>query len=469
MKTNSGKYKPYPIYKPSGVGWLGEIPEHWKEKRFCFLFSFSKGLNITKENLRDEGIPCVNYGEIHSKYGFEVNPEKNELKCVDEKYVDTSTESLLKYGNFVFADTSEDIEGSGNFTYLSGNTRVFAGYHTIIARPVANIVHRYIAFLFDSIDYRTQIRSEVTGIKVYSITKTILKDTVVFLPPLPEQRAIAAFLDRETAKIDALVEKERKMIELLKEKRSALITNAVTKGLDPNVKLKPSGVEWIGEIPEHWEVRRWRFLCKPVSLRIDEKNILEHEKEISFVPMEDIPETDMYLEPQKVSMLSDVINGYTYFRNDDILIAKITPCFENGKGCIANNLINSIGFGSTELYVYRPNKEIAVVKYLFLVTKLSDFRGLGEASMKGSAGQQRVPEIFVKDFFTPLPSLSEQRAIAAFLDRETAKIDKLIGKIEQQIELLIEYRQSLITSAVTGKIDVSNSLNTNVREEPHSL
>lgn len=240
MKTNGGKYKPYPTYKPSGVEWIGKIPEHWVEKRFCFLFSFNKGLSITKENLQDEGIPCVNYGEIHSKYGFEVNPENNELKCVDEKYVDTSTESLLKHEDFVFADTSEDIEGSGNFTYLSGNTRVFAGYHTIIARPIANIFLRYMAFLFDSIDYRTQIRSEVSGIKVYSITKTILKDTIVFLPPLPEQRAIAAFLDRETAKMDKLIEKIEQQIGLLKEYRQSLITSAVTGKIDVSTSRNTS-------------------------------------------------------------------------------------------------------------------------------------------------------------------------------------------------------------------------------------
>lgn len=254
---NKEKYKHYPKYKASEVGWIGEIPDEWKGKRFRFLFSFNNGLNITKENLQDEGIPCVSYGEIHSKYGFQVDPEKNELKCVDKKYIETSSKSLLKYGDFVFADTSEDIEGSGNFTYLNGNSATFAGYHTIITRPVENFIHRYVAYLFDSLIYRTQIRSEVSGIKVYSITKNILKDTIVILPPIPEQQAIATFLDRETDRINGIITKQTQMIDLLKEKRSALITQAVTKGLDPNAKMKSSGVKWIGEIPEKWEIRKF--------------------------------------------------------------------------------------------------------------------------------------------------------------------------------------------------------------------
>lgn len=117
MKNNGSKYKPYSAYKSSGVEWIGEIPEGWTEKRFCFLFSFKKGLSITKENLQDEGVPCVNYGEIHSKYGFEVDPKRHELKCVSADYLKNGQNSLLNYGDFVFADTSEDIEGSGNFTY----------------------------------------------------------------------------------------------------------------------------------------------------------------------------------------------------------------------------------------------------------------------------------------------------------------------------------------------------------------
>ena len=132
MDSTQTTFQKYPAYKDSGVEWLGEIPEHWETSRLRNVFSFSKGLTITKENLQEKGIYCVNYGEIHSKFGFEVNPEIHELKCVSEEYLLSDSSSLLKKGDFVFADTSEDIEGSGNFTYLNSDLSTFAGYHTII-------------------------------------------------------------------------------------------------------------------------------------------------------------------------------------------------------------------------------------------------------------------------------------------------------------------------------------------------
>src|SRR5690554_431126 len=134
----------YDSYKDSGIEWLEALPNHWELKRLKNIFSFGTGLSITKKNLLDAGVPCVNYGEIHSKYGFEVNPQVHILKCVEEEYLNTSKRSLLKKGDFIFADTSEDIEGSGNFTYLNSDIKVFAGYHTIAAKPKCKINPRFI-------------------------------------------------------------------------------------------------------------------------------------------------------------------------------------------------------------------------------------------------------------------------------------------------------------------------------------
>ncbi|KKZ56073.1 restriction endonuclease subunit S [Haemophilus haemolyticus] len=213
--------------KDSGVEWIGQVPEHWEVKRFRNLFDFGKGLSITKENLQDEGIPCVNYGEIHSKYGFEVIPERDALKCVDSKYL-VFKNSMLNKGDFVFADTSEDIEGSGNFTYLNSSTRIFAGYHTIITRLKITAIHRYIAYYFDSLSFRNQIRNKVKGVKVFSITQSILKGTFVLLPNLKEQQQIANYLDTQTAKIDQAIALKTAHIEKLKEYKSVLINNVVT-------------------------------------------------------------------------------------------------------------------------------------------------------------------------------------------------------------------------------------------------
>ncbi len=214
--------------KDSGVVWIGDIPEHWEVKRFRYIFNLDKGLTITKENLIDEGIPCVNYGEIHSKYGFEVNPDIHDLKCVEKEYSFISPSSLLKKGDFVFADTSEDIEGSGNFTYLNSDKETFAGYHTIIAKPKIKLFARFLAYAFDSLPFRNQIRSSVKGVKVFSITQTILKELFVWLPPIDEQKQISSYLDNQSAKIDKAISLQQKQIEKLKEYKTVLIDNAVT-------------------------------------------------------------------------------------------------------------------------------------------------------------------------------------------------------------------------------------------------
>lgn len=218
--------------KDSGVEWLGEVPENWNFDKFRYIFNFSKGLTITKADLMETGIPCVNYGEIHSKYGFEVSAERHALKCVDSSYIETDKSSLMSNGDFVFADTSEDLEGAGNFTHVSGDTNIFAGYHTIIARQRKNNNARFLAYLIDSKVFRTQIRLAVKGVKVFSITQAILRDSSVWLPNITEQMAISNFLDDKTAKIDTLVAKARQAIELMKERRTALISAAVTGKID---------------------------------------------------------------------------------------------------------------------------------------------------------------------------------------------------------------------------------------------
>ena len=221
-------WQPYEAYKPSGVEWLGDVPEHWEVKRNRFVFVFSKGLSITKENLQEDGIPCINYGEIHSKYGFEFNPTDNELKCVAKEYSDAFGNCLLNEGDFVFADTSEDYEGSGNFSYLNQGEPAFAGYHTIIARPLTAVNSRFFAYVFDSVPHRLQIQITVKGVKVFSISQDVLKDIYSWMPSLGEQTTIVEFLDQETARIDAIIRETERSIELLKEHRSALITAAVT-------------------------------------------------------------------------------------------------------------------------------------------------------------------------------------------------------------------------------------------------
>jgi type I restriction enzyme S subunit len=443
----------YERYKASDIEWLGEIPEHWQLKRFRYCFVNSKGLSITKENLIDEGIPCVNYGEIHSKYGFEVNPEIHPLLCVAQKYLETNSSSLLNQGDFVFADTSEDIEGSGNFTHLASNEQAFAGYHTVISRLKTEANPRFIAYSFDSIAYRTQIRTRVQGVKVFSITNKILKDTILWFPSSKEQTAIVNYLDEKTNKIDQLVANKKEQIEKLKEIRQIEINTAVTKGLNPNAELKPSGIDWLGDIPEHWEIKRLKnhLILNP------EKGKSGFDKDskmlATFLPMEMVFEDGTFDSSIQLP-LNELWNGYTYFKKGDVLLAKITPCFENGKGTILKNLPTVVGFGTTEFHVLRSRDFKLLNEYIFCVIRSEMFMKIGEAMMTGAAGQKRIPSSFIKSFVIGIPPINEQIKIINHLDEKTQKIDQLVANIKKQIKKLEEIRKIEIYNAVTGKIKV---------------
>ena len=213
---------------------------------------------------------------------------------------------------------------------------------------------------------------------------------------------------------------------------------------------KPSGVEWLGDVPAHWEVKRLKYVAE-LNPSASEARRLEPDMEVSFVPMESVGEYGG-LDLSATKELDDVASGYTYFSDGDVLIAKITPCFENGKGSLAEGLVNGVAFGTTELHVLRCQAGFDK-KFAFYLTLTDAFRKMGEADMYGAGGQKRVPELFVANLKHPVPPLPEQRAIAGFLDRETARIDGLVAKKERLIELLQEKRVALITSAVTKGLD----------------
>jgi type I restriction enzyme, S subunit len=222
-------------------------------------------------------------------------------------------------------------------------------------------------------------------------------------------------------------------------------------------KCKSSSSEWLENVPQHWDVKRGRFCTRvnPPTRRIDS---LESDEEVSFVPMEAIGERGG-IDLQRTVQLDDVAGGYTEFENGDVIVAKITPCFENGKGALAEGLLNGVALGTTELHVLRalPGLER---RYLFYLTISWGYRKAGEAEMYGAGGQKRVPSEFCKDYRTPFPPLSEQTAIANFLDRETSKIDGLIAKKSQLIKKLAERRNALISRALTRGLTGKTALDT---------
>ncbi len=280
----------------------------------------------------------------------------------------------------------------------------------------------------------------------------IVKSIIVSVPPIAEQRAIVAYLDRKTADIERFITQKRQLIALLHEQKAAIINRAVTQGLNPDVPMKASGVEWVGEVPAHWEVRRLRFLARLNPSKTSSTNEWPSEQEVVFLPMENIS-VNGRIDNSTRKPISEVSSGFTFFGRGDVVIAKITPCFENGKGAWLEDLETSIGFGTTELIVLRPYKKMSA-QFLYFVTASSAFRTQGEAMMTGSAGQQRVPTDFVRDYPVALPPLSEQAKITQFVEMEKAKVSEAVSRIEREIELIQEYRTTLISDAVTGKIDV---------------
>jgi len=208
---------------------------------------------------------------------------------------------------------------------------------------------------------------------------------------------------------------------------------------------KSSGVEWLGDVPKHWQLKRLKFVCNinPTKAEISH---LANDTKVSFCPMELVGNGTISTETTK--LIEEVRQGFTYFRDGDVVVAKITPSFENGKGAIASNLVNGLGFGTTELHVLRPSSSISR-KFLYYLTASGVFREVGAAQMYGVAGQKRVPNEFLNDFPAPLPPIQEQKSIAHFLDCETTRIDTLITKKRELIKLLEKKRAAIVTEAVT--------------------
>lgn len=216
--------------KDSGIDWIGQVPQGWEMVKFKYFFNTSKGLSITKECLVDEGIPVINYGQIHSSMSKQVQSCDVSLPFIPDYYL-SKKGANLNQGDFVFADTSEDLEGAGNFsTRIDSTGPLLAGYHTIIARlnNYDEYDFRYFMHLFDSLAIRKQIQNKVSGIKVYSITQGILNSIFVIIPPKSEQQKIANLLDEKTAQIDKLVQIKNQQIENINKQRQTLIYDYVT-------------------------------------------------------------------------------------------------------------------------------------------------------------------------------------------------------------------------------------------------
>ena len=214
--------------KDSGVEWIGKIPFAWSTERLKRSFSFGKGLPITKENLIDNGFPVISYGQIHSKKNTGTGVLDELIRFVSDDYLTTNTESLAQKGDFLFADTSEDLEGCGNAVYLDYDDPIFAGYHTILLKSKEGKNNKYLAYLFKTDIWRQQIRSKVSGVKLFSISQKIMKQVTVILPPMEEQTKIVTYLDEKCSAIDSTISQKEELISDLESYKKSLIFEVVT-------------------------------------------------------------------------------------------------------------------------------------------------------------------------------------------------------------------------------------------------
>ena len=214
------------------IRWDIDYPEHWQIQRIRESFSFRNGLSITKANLEETGIAVISYGQVHSKKNSGVGLNEELIRYVNESYLTTNQSCLVEKGDFIFADTSEDVTGCGNCAYIDWDDTIFAGYHSIIAHPDGSTNNKYLAYLFKSPTWRYQIRKKVNGVKVYSITQKMLKDAFILIPPVNEQKEIVHYLDEVCAKIDAAILKMEEKVSDLQDLKIRLVADIVTGKID---------------------------------------------------------------------------------------------------------------------------------------------------------------------------------------------------------------------------------------------
>lgn len=428
--------------KDSGVEWIGEIPANWKIIRLKGLFDFGKGLPITKENLIEMGIPVISYGQIHAKFNNGVNIDDRLFRFVSNSYLQTNSNALVNFGDILIADTSEDLEGCRNAVQIDRDTTIFAGYHTIILQSKRKRDNKYLAYEMLTDMWRSQLRSRATGVKLFSISRKMLGECIYIYPPIEDQQKIAAHLDRKSTQIDALISNAQQQIEKLKAYKQSVITETVTKGLDPDVKMKDSGVEWIGEIPEHWTVAPIRSFFKI------KKDIIGHEPDTVLsitqggIKVKDINENS-----------GQMANSYAHYQIVNI-------------GDFAMNHMDLLtgGVGISEFEgVTSPDYRVFVMRnadmnprYFLYVFQMYYRNKIFYAFGQGAAnlGRWRLPAQNFNTVAVPLSPVEEQNNIVTFLEEKCSQIDKLIDLKQQKIEKLQKYKKSLIYEYVTGKKEV---------------
>ena len=434
--------------KDSGIEWIDEIPLDWTAKPLKWMVKFGKGLPITKDNLIEQGVPVVSYGQIHSKINNGTHLKDDLIRFVSERYLESNPLSLGKKGDVFFADTSEDYAGIGNAVLVDIDTPVFAGYHTVIVRPDDQSYSRYLAYLFLTDAWRSQLCSRASGIKVFSITQGLLKKTTVILPPAEKAVAMTDYLDRKCSQIDAIIDRQQEVIEKLKAYKLSVITEAVTKGLNSDVPMKDSGVEWIGEIPEYWQLSHIGNLVEMGSGGTPDRKKPEYWENgnIPWMSSGEINDEYIYSTAEHITELGLQNSNAKILPVNTVMLGLIGQGKTKGLTAI---LKTEVCCNQNLAYLITDEKYLHY-RYLFYCFKAMYFyiRGLVGESQAG------IYSYFLKKLHIPLPDIEQQIRISDYLDTKCEAIKSSINKQERIIEKFTGYKKALIYEVVTGKKEV---------------
>ena len=438
------RFSRYPEYKDSGIAWLGEIPSHWNLKRLKNAVArlesggTPESDNVTYWTDEEHGIPWVAISDMTRDFHLNVT-----AKRITEEGRMSKRLRILPAGTLLYSMYAS----LGRVALLETKAVINQAILGVLPRR-SEALRGYLRWWFEFMQVHVQMLSSSNTQDNLSAER--VRNMPVVLPiAIEEQRTIAAFLDREMAKIDRLVERKERLIELLQEKRTALITRAVTRGLDPNAPMKDSGVEWLGEIPAHWhiapvyahyEVALGKMLdAKGVTGKSSGKYLRNVDVQWDSVNVEDLPEMDF---PPSVR------NRYL-LRPEDLLVCEGG---EVGRTAIWGGELDEC-FYQKAIHRVRPWFDSEIPRFFYFL-----MYGLAKRGVFTAGGNpntiNHLTAVQLRHYRLPFPATGEQRAIAAFLDRETARIDALIAKVRQAMDHLKEFRTALISAAVTGKIDV---------------
>lgn len=447
--------KRYQSYKQSGVTFIGEIPESWECIRLGMLGSFSSS-GIDKKTNKDENlVRMVNFTDIIQ--GKKYNP----IQSGEKKYMVVSTptskleEHRLIKGDMIFIPSSETIEDLGYSSLIDFDQKdVVYSYHIIRYRTDKEIYHYFKKYLINHHSVLNQFSRESKGTTRQIIGRNVFNNVRVVIPPLQEQKQIVQYLDDKTTIIDKLISTKYTKVELLQEQRSSLITQVISNGLNPNVKMKDSGVEWIGEIPEGWTVGKLKNYSQLKISSVD-KHIYDFEREVSVCNYTDVYYNEFItkdLELRKGSCSEEEFIKFKLNIGDVIITKDSESPTDIGVPSLVNDVLENVVCGY-HLSIIQPSKNKLNGEFLFRQLQTKRIRSYYEVCSNGIT-RFGLGKLSVLDTPLIVPPIKDQEQIVEYLDEHTIEIDKLISMEKKKIELLKEYRQSLISEVLTGKIKV---------------